>query len=227
MKDIIQTRKESVKNKQNRNSVKSNSDGKTSENHSLSDGGCVSHSESAEIIQDLTTKPPKRKTSSQEKSDMILRQESLEMLKRTTPTLTVTMPSSEELAKANKPVETNPKVSQDLTKCTSQSYVGTRTRTQHSALRKQKSLDMVKKPTPPTTRQQPGLVQDSSDADTGSPVPQRRDSKWKKVKKAFLTSASMSTPSSPSRHSAFFADYGKHRAYYFYYILTSAAVNYI
>lgn len=204
MKDIIQTRKESVKNKQNRNSVKSNSDGKTSENHSLSDGGCVSHSESAEIIQDLSTKPPKRKTSSQEKTEAMLRQESLEMLKRTTPILTVTMPSSEELANANKP-----KVSQDLAKCTSQSYVGARSQTQHMALRKQKSLDMVKRPSP-SSRQQGGLVQDSSDADTGSPIAQRTDSKWKKVKKAFLTSSSMSTPSSPSRHSAFFADYGKH-----------------
>ncbi|CAH2040123.1 unnamed protein product, partial [Iphiclides podalirius] len=55
----------------------------------------------------------------------------------------------------------------------------------HPALRKQRSLELGARP------------------------PQHRPpraSKWTKVKRAFLTSASASVPSSPSRHSAFFTD---------------------
>ncbi|XP_038221711.1 uncharacterized protein LOC119839492 [Zerene cesonia] len=55
----------------------------------------------------------------------------------------------------------------------------------HPILRKQRSLELGARP------------------------PQHRpprDSKWTRVKRAFLTSASASVPSSPSRHSAFFTD---------------------
>ncbi|VVD05277.1 unnamed protein product, partial [Leptidea sinapis] len=53
----------------------------------------------------------------------------------------------------------------------------------HHILRKQRSLELGARP------------------------PQRpRDSKWSRVKRAFLTSASASMPSSPNRHSAFFTD---------------------
>lgn len=57
----------------------------------------------------------------------------------------------------------------------------------HPMLRKQRSLELGTRP------------------------PQHRPpraSKWTKVKRAFLTSASASVPSSPSRHSAFFTDAG-------------------
>lgn len=186
MKDIIQTRKESVRKKQNRSSVKSISDGRTSENYSLSDGGGISHSGSAEIFGQSSS--PRRKTSSQERSESSL-QDISEVIKRTTPTLTVTMPSSEELTK-NLVSKSNVQASLDSP------------RNRRRELRKQQSLELAKK--------HGKLNLDSSDPDTASsPVVNRRDSKWKKVKKAFLTSTSMSTPSSPCRHTTFFPDYGK------------------
>ncbi|XP_023944636.2 uncharacterized protein LOC112050566 isoform X2 [Bicyclus anynana] len=55
----------------------------------------------------------------------------------------------------------------------------------HPVLRKQRSLELGARP--PQHRQP-------------------RDSKWSRVKRAFLTSTSASVPSSPNRHSAFFTD---------------------
>ncbi|XP_069357420.1 serine/arginine repetitive matrix protein 2 isoform X1 [Maniola hyperantus] len=55
----------------------------------------------------------------------------------------------------------------------------------HPMLRKQRSLELGARPPQPR---------------------QPRDSKWSRVKRAFLTSASASVPSSPNRHSAFFTD---------------------
>ncbi|KAJ2947225.1 hypothetical protein O0L34_g16934 [Tuta absoluta] len=56
------------------------------------------------------------------------------------------------------------------------------------------------------------LLRKQRSLELGARPPQHRTprvSKWSKVKKAFLTSASASMPSSPSRHSAFFTDAGK------------------
>lgn len=58
----------------------------------------------------------------------------------------------------------------------------------HPLLRKQRSLELGSRP---------------------PQHPPPRASKWTKVKRAFLTSASASVPSSPNRHSAFFTDAGK------------------
>lgn len=210
MKDIIQTRKESVKKKQNRNSVRSSSGCRTSENYSLSDGGGLSQSESAEILftaDNNNKNSPKRKISGQEKSADVFLQDLPESARRTTPTLTVTMPSSEELAKVNKttvqPSESNKTIGVEQESGSSTQIHRPEARySRHQVLIKQKSLDMAKKP--PSKP-----IHDLSDVDTGSPAVQRHDSKWKKVKKAFLTSAPASTPSSPSRNSAFFS-YGKY-----------------
>lgn len=60
-------------------------------------------------------------------------------------------------------------------------------------------------PTHPVLRKQRSL-------ELGARPPQHRPpraSKWTKVKRAFLTSASASVPSSPNRHSAFFTDAGE------------------
>lgn len=208
MKDIIQTRKESVRKKQNRNSVRSSSGCRTSENYSLSDGGGLSQSESAEILYGVDKNSPKRKISGQEKGEINV-QDSLETARRTTPTLTVTMPSSEELAKVTKissaPEPSTSAAGEQMYKIASQTKIEIKQERNHQVLTKQKSLDLTKRP----ARRAGGAMQESSDVDTGSPVVQRHDSKWKKVKKAFLTSAPASTPSSPSRNSAYFS-YGKY-----------------
>ncbi|XP_059054546.1 uncharacterized protein LOC131848641 [Achroia grisella] len=64
------------------------------------------------------------------------------------------------------------------------------------------SEELESEPSHPVLRKQRSL-------ELGARPPQHRTpraSKWTKVKRAFLTSASASVPSSPSRHSAFFTD---------------------
>ncbi|XP_068627261.1 uncharacterized protein [Battus philenor] len=64
------------------------------------------------------------------------------------------------------------------------------------------SEELESEPSHPVLRKQRSL-------ELGARPPQHRPpraSKWTKVKRAFLTSASASVPSSPSRHSAFFTD---------------------
>ncbi|KAJ8724664.1 hypothetical protein PYW08_016138 [Mythimna loreyi] len=66
------------------------------------------------------------------------------------------------------------------------------------------SEELESEPSHPVLRKQRSL-------ELGARPPQHRPpraSKWTKVKRAFLTSASASVPSSPNRHSAFFTDAG-------------------
>ncbi|KAJ0177568.1 hypothetical protein K1T71_006441 [Dendrolimus kikuchii] len=72
------------------------------------------------------------------------------------------------------------------------------------------SEELESEPSHPVLRKQRSL-------ELGARPPQHRPpraSKWTKVKRAFLTTASASVPSSPNRHSTFFTDAGTGDAYY-------------
>ncbi|XP_073952961.1 uncharacterized protein [Choristoneura fumiferana] len=75
------------------------------------------------------------------------------------------------------------------------------------------SEELESEPSHPVLRKQRSL-------ELGARPPQHRPpraSKWTKVKRAFLTSASASVPSSPNRHSAFFTDAVVYKRFIFVY----------
>lgn len=101
--------------------------------------------------------------------------------RRLTPTLTITVPSSEELRSVSSPESVSPQTS-------SQQHLDSN------------STDERSPSDDPDFRERRRSANAVGAAKT---VLQRQNSKWNKVKKAFLTSAS-SVPPSPSRTSSFF-----------------------
>lgn len=117
--------------------------------------------------------------------------------RRLTPTLTITVPSIEEL-RVSSPESMSPPTSHHQLDSTDE----------RSPSEEQDSASSPKPPTSLTTltlgeRRRSTIQSPDNNKQTTPTRLQRQDSKWNKVKRAFLTSAS-SVPPSPSRTSSFF-----------------------
>ncbi|XP_011305039.1 uncharacterized protein [Fopius arisanus] len=132
--------------------------------------------------------------------------------RRLTPTLTITVPSSEELRSISSPESITPPLSVRADKFSPGCDIPTKKNEQISpgssssgilryGLGKSKTSQAI---SADFKRQQSS----KGDSLSSSPKIQRRNSKWSKVKRAFLTSAT-SVPTSPSRVSSYFFDDGE------------------
>ncbi|XP_015123193.1 uncharacterized protein LOC107045430 isoform X2 [Diachasma alloeum] len=209
MKDMMQLRRESLGRQTSRNS-------RNEDNHSTSS----LDSTDLHRIEHDGRAPRVRITSDPSGSSMNIAKSKAQQLelkdiasRRLTPMLTITVPSSEELRSISSPESITPPPPRHLSDKSSPGCDISRDKTGQVSPISSSSGGILKyglgrsktsQTVPADVKQHQPLKGDSLGS---SPKMQRRNSKWNKVKRAFLTSAT-SVPTSPSRISSYFFDDG-------------------
>ncbi|XP_024939026.1 uncharacterized protein LOC107265441 isoform X2 [Cephus cinctus] len=201
VKDMINLRRESIRRHPVRGSFRSE------------DGYSISSFESSEILQEAECSRPRIHVTS-ESPTLSLKPstpggEVVDLAaRRLTPTLTITVPSREELRSISSPESTSPLFTllpdSAEDRSTSEEYeisrsISTGTTPVSSSSRYTVTKSKTCQDVPEYKRQRSGRAQSLA----SSPKMQRHDSKWNKVKKAFLTNTT-SVPPSPSKIASFF-----------------------
>ncbi|XP_034951995.1 uncharacterized protein [Chelonus insularis] len=211
MKDIIQLRRDSLARQTSR---------RNEDNHSTSslDSTDIHRLEETKIPRVRITSDPSTSTTPLKKSSQSTTEYPDLASRRLTPTLTITVPSSEELRSVSSPESITPPLPRPISesgKSDGSSQSGEILKDRNGQISPSFSNSGILKYSIGKSRSNVNSSEEykrqqsfKGNSLESSPKLPRRNSKWNKVKRAFLTSAT-SVPTSPNRVSSYFFDDGE------------------